>query len=69
MGYNKKKVKMLYKNPHPTPELKLQWRTQEFWSRRGGGGSTNSDEGRGQRTGIWGGGSPLPPSQGFWRQL
>ena len=41
----------------------VQWHTQEFCS---GGGSTNSVEDR-----EWGSGSgsPLPPSQGFWRQL
>jgi len=40
-----------------------RWRAQEFCS---WGGSTNSVEDRERGSG---GGSPLPPSQGFWRQL
>ena len=39
-----------------------QWRTQEFFS--GGGGSTNSVEGRGQRERGSGGGSPLVRGSG-----
>ena len=39
-----------------------QWRTQEFCS--GGGGSTNSVEGRGQRERTSGGGSPLVRGSG-----
>ena len=39
------------KNSIPYLWRKDQWRTQEFCS---GGGSTNSVEETGQRTGIWG---------------
>ena len=45
----------------------IQWRTQEFYSRSGGRGSTNSVEDRGQKE--RGSGGCIPPSQGFWRQL
>jgi len=43
---------------------KFQWRTQEFFSEGGGGGSTNSVEDRAQRERGSGGGSPLVRGSG-----